>query len=178
MYSGDARYIFRPWTSRGRPALGSAERGREVEALISRIASRRSAGPTLQLSPAASAPKPSTSRAILSGRAPYEVSPSGWIVISATTGRSVASRHPATASSSSVRSLKVSSTSRSAPPSARASACSRKASRASSRDVGPYGSSLTPSGPMLPATKRSSPASRRARRAPARLISATSASRP
>jgi len=68
------------------PALGCAEIFLRVTGTIFSIASRMPCGPTEQLRPSMSAPKPSSARATSSGVAPYGVSPSAAIVICATTG--------------------------------------------------------------------------------------------
>jgi len=104
---------------------------------------------------------------------PVGVVPSSWMVIWTTTGSFEASRAASRAWRASSKSTIVSMMIRSTPPSTSASICSRKAARASSRDVGPSGSIRTPSGPTAPATQSSLPATSLARRAPARLISRT-----
>ncbi len=98
VYSGDAMYILRSPTSRGSPAFGCAESGQEVTRAIRSIASSTPCGPTEQLSPTTSAPKPSSARATVSGSVPYAVFPSSWIVIWANTGRSHTARTARSAS--------------------------------------------------------------------------------
>ncbi len=178
MYSGDAMYILRPEISRGMPALGCAESLRCVTAAIFSSASRMTAGPTEQLSPITSAPHSSSRWAHTSGDVPYDVVPSSWIVIWATMGSSHASRTASMAWWISCRSLNVSSTKKSTPPSSSPSICSRKIERASSSDVGPYGSMRIPSGPIEPPTSALPAAASRASRAAAALIAPTWAFRP
>ena len=74
------------------------------------------------------------------------------MVICAMIGSVQTSRTARMACSASAMFEMVSMTIRSTPPSRSAAACSRKNSRASSSEVGPYGSMRMPSGPMAPAT--------------------------
>src|SRR5262249_14957466 len=70
MYSGEAMYICRPFTSRGSPALGWQEILRAVTAVISSTASSMTSGPTEQLRPMTSAPAASRRLAMVTGTSP------------------------------------------------------------------------------------------------------------
>jgi hypothetical protein len=144
--------MFRPSTSRGRPAFGCTERRPLVRSAIRSIVSSIAAGPTLQFRPMTSAPIASSSAVNCSGGVPSAVAPSSPVVNCATTGFLETARTPRTAAPSSATSPKVSSMNRSTPAASSASACSRKTASASSTPVLPHGSTRTPSGPMAPAT--------------------------
>src|ERR1017187_2265401 len=173
MYSGEERYILRPSTRIGRPALGMALIGLEETASIRSMVSRAAFGPTEQLRPITSTAHESISRVKVSGSAPPGRWPKSSMVTWAMIGTAspIESRAANTAWRSSSRLPKVSKISTSTPASTSASTCSRKAARASANDVGPSGSMHTPSGPTAPATKAVSCAASRASRTPARLIS-------
>ncbi len=168
-YSGVAMYRSRPSMFRGRPALGCTHSGRPATRIRSATASA-SCGPSPQLKPSASAPQSRRHLATCSG-----VDPSATVsfvskVIEAMIGRFGAPcRAAAMATAISSRWRKVSSTSTSAPPSARAAACSAKVSRARSSSSLRETPGTSPVGPIEPPTHRSSPATCRASRAPARL---------
>ena len=70
MYSGEAMYICRPLTSRGRPAFGWQEIFLAVTALISSIASSITSAPTEQFRPTTSAPAASRRLATVAGVSP------------------------------------------------------------------------------------------------------------
>ena len=70
MYSGEAMYICRPLTSRGRPAFGWQEIFLAVTVLISSTASSITSGPTEQFRPTTSAPAASIRLAIVAGVSP------------------------------------------------------------------------------------------------------------
>ena len=92
-------------------------------------ASRQISGPTPQLTPTASTPAAARAVAAVCGLVPSIASRSSPKVIWATIGRSDRLCASSTPSSSSSRSLKVSNSRMSTPPSSRPSICSRKASR-------------------------------------------------
>ena len=129
-------------------------------------------GPAEQFRPTTSTGHSSSHRVNSSVSVPSGMLPKSSMVTCATIAISApaASRAASTASRSSWRLANVSSTSRSTPASTSASACSRKAARASPNEVGPSGSMRTPSGPIDPATKACSRAASRASRTPASLI--------
>src|SRR6478752_7279800 len=78
--------MFLPSTDRGIPALGCAESGREVAALIRSTESSIVTGPTLQLQPITSAPHSSIRGAKISGVEPSRQLDSSSSVTCATTG--------------------------------------------------------------------------------------------
>jgi hypothetical protein len=140
------------------------------------------AGPAPQLAPNATsggviAWRNSTAR---SGVSPIMVRPPVSKVIVDATGSPVAAA-AAIAAPSSSRPKLVSIHNTSTPPSTRPSACSPKVASASSRLRVPWGTSISPVGPIDPATttgRSTASAAARARRAPARLISRVRASAP
>ena len=161
-----------------RPAFGRATSGTSPAAgRMSRITRSSCAGPSPQFAPIASAPNSTRRSATCDGDEPSSVR-SSFVNVALTTTASdgAPARAAASACSISRRSVCVSTTNRSTPPSASAAAWSRYASNASSGLTRPYGASRTPSGPIEPATNRA-PASR-ARAAAARLSSAVRAARP
>ena len=144
---------------------------------MSRITRNSCAGPSPQFAPIASAPSSTRRSATCDGEEPSSVR-SSFVNVALTTTASdgAPARAAASACSISRRSVCVSTTNRSTPPSASAAAWSRYASNASSGLTRPYGARRTPSGPIEPATNRA-PASR-ARAAAARLSSVVRAARP
>ncbi len=154
MYSGEQRYMLRPSTRVGSPALGMALMGLEENCIIRSMVSSVALGPTEQLRPMASTGQESISRVKVSVSVPPGRCPKSSMVTWATMATSppAASCAARTASRSSSRLPKVSRISRSTPASTSASICSRKMARASAKEVGPSGSMRTPSGPTAPAT--------------------------
>ena len=146
-----------------------------MHALTRSIASSIATGPTLQLQPMTCAPHSSSLGVKVSGVEPSRQLPSSSMVTWATIGRFASTSRAAIIAwwSSSIY-PKVSRISRSTPPSTSALICSRKVSRASSKEVLPKGSILIPNGPTEPATHASKLlAASRARRAPVRFMSFT-----
>ena len=134
---------------------------------IASRASRLAAGPAPQLTPIASAPAAARAWAAARGGVPSARTSSSPKVSEAMTGRSEARRASSRARSSWPRSEKVSSTTRSIPPSSSPSICSRKAALAAGS-----GMTLPPraawlSGPTEPPTSASRPLTSRASRASA-----------
>ena len=95
--------------------------------------------PTEQFAPMAWISRPRRACATSTGVRPVKVTHSSVKVTEATTGRSVTARMACTARAISARSEKVSTMRASTPPSTSASACSRKASSASSDVTVPRG---------------------------------------
>ena len=106
-----------------------------------------SSGPREQLTPTASTPSPSNTRAMDAGVQPVKVRPVPSKLMVTKTGRSVTSFAASTAARVSARSLMVSMAIRSAPASAPAVMISLYRLTASSKGREPRGSSITPSGP-------------------------------
>ena len=108
--------MLRPSMSRGRPALGCADRRAGVTAAMRSIVSSMCAGPMLQFTPTTSAPRRSSSGANCSGGVPSRLLPSSSIVICATMGKVEILRTAAMAAPISFRSRNVSRMNRSTPP--------------------------------------------------------------
>ena len=98
--------------------------------------------------PSASAPRPRAVAAKLSTVQPVKVRPSASKLMLASTGRSQFSFTASRAAFSSYRSVKVSTTTRSAPAAAPARTMRAKSATALSKGRVPMGSSSSPSGPM------------------------------
>ena len=141
--------------SREGPALGIALRGFLVKASIFSIASSMTLGPEEQFRPITSTGHSSRRRVKSSVEVPSRRRPSSSMLTCAMIAMSspATSRAAKIASRISFESRKVSRISRSTPASISASICSRKMARASSKLVGPRGSSRMPRGPTVPATK-------------------------
>ena len=179
--SGGVWYSARAPTNTGIPMFGLATSGRSgATARIRSMTGRISSGPFPQLPPIASTPSALSARAASSGETPIIVWPRVSNVIVATTGvAGEARRAPAIAAAISARSDIVSIQNRSAPPAARAPACSANTSIAASRSRVPSGAMISPLGPMSPATSASTPAavtSARSRIAAVRLSCSTRSS--
>ena len=114
--------LYAPVTGSGRPAFGLAITGSDVFIRISRTMPAISAGPRAQLTPTASAPRPSIVRAMEAGVQPVNVRPVASKLIVTNTGSPVFSFTASSAAFASYRSLIVSITARSAPASAPARA--------------------------------------------------------
>ena len=94
--------MFRPSTSRGRPALGCATSRAGDTSAIRSIVSSIAAGPTLQLRPMTSTARAARTGVNCSGGAPSAVRPSSPVVIWATIGSRETARTPRTAAPSSL----------------------------------------------------------------------------
>ena len=132
--------------------------GRRVFSHSSFSSGASRSGPSEQFSPIASAPRPSSVRAMEATVQPVKVRPPASKDMVTNTGRWAASLAASRAALASYRSVMVSTTIKSAPAFAPASAISRNRSYARSKDSVPIGSNSSPSGPTSSATRVPVPA--------------------
>ncbi len=156
-----------------------AESGRPSGISFS-TAAKTTCGPSLQLTPTTSQPSalsrsPITPTGVPSAMVRFS-STETWAMIGS--ALPTASRTPSMASSISSGWRIVSIMMTSTPPSARAAACSRNASRTRTRSSSEKPAKTSPVGPTAPATQARSPAALRATTAAARLSSCTRSSSP
>ena len=138
--------------------MGFAISGRSVHCRISPIIGKISSGPSEQLIPIASAPRPCNVTAMQGTVVPVNVLPSFSKLMVTQTGRLEFSLAASTAARASWRSVNVSNTTRSAPACSPAMTISLKMSYASSNERVPRGFIISPIGPISRATRTPLPA--------------------